>query len=104
MDATEHAVFFHALAGLGIEPVKLDATKKSTASSSGLKTFALGLKSDMAIEDKLKANTITYQLGSAMEVIKTAYIALTKVPLNQQGPVNLRAVNSYAAAQSALGR
>jgi hypothetical protein len=95
---------FDALAGLGIEPVKLDATKKSTASSSAAKTFALGLKSDMAIEDKLKANTISYQLGTAMEVIKSAYIALTKVPLNQQGPVNLRAVNSYAAAQNAFGK
>jgi hypothetical protein len=37
-------------------------------------------------------------------VIKSAYIALTKVPLNQQGPVNLRALKSYTAAQGALSR
>jgi hypothetical protein len=93
-----------ALAGLGIDPVKLDATKKTTATSTGPKSFALGLKSDLSIEDKLKAGTIQYQLGSAMEVIKSAYIALTKVPLNQQGPVNLRALKSYTAAQGALSR
>lgn len=93
-----------ALAGLGIEPVKLDATKKTTATSTGPKSFALGLKSDLSIEEKLKAGTIQYQLGTAMEVIKSAYIALTKVPLNQQGPVNLRALKSYSAAQGTLSR
>lgn len=93
-----------ALAGLGLEPVKLDARKKSTVTSTGPKSFALGLKTDLAIEDKLKAGTIKYQLGTAMEIIKTAYIALTKVPLNQQGPVNLRALSSYAAAQSTFSR
>ena len=93
-----------ALAGLGIEPGKLDNVKKATASVASNKTFALGLKSDAAIEDKLKANTLTYQLGSAMEIIKSAYIALTKVPLKFQGPVNQRALNSYNAALGALGK
>ena len=78
--------------------------KKSAATAGSLKSFALGLKSDLVIADKLKANTITYQLGTAMEVIKTAYMTLTHTSLKQLGPVNQRALNSYSAALGTLGK
>lgn len=95
---------FDALAGLGFEPLKLDNLKKSTTSTAASKTFALGLKLDLAIEDKLKANTTTYQLGSAMEVIKGAYLALTGTTLSPTGGLDQRALNSYRSALGALGK
>ena len=96
---------YDALAGLGFEPVKLGNLKKSASSTAASKTFALGLKHDVAIEDKLKANTTTYQLGSAMEVIKGAYMALTGTTLSSTGGgLDARALNSYRTALGALGR
>jgi hypothetical protein len=93
-----------ALAGLGIDPVRLDANKKSAATKS--KSFSLGLKTDVAIGEKLKANTVTYQLGTAMEVIKNAYLHLS-VPAKAAAPqapvTNQRALASYQTALAALG-
>lgn len=93
-----------ALAGLGIEPQKLDNVKKSASTANSVRSFALGLKSNLELEDKLKANTVTYQLGSAMEVIKTAYMTLTHTNPKQLGPVNQRALNSYSAALGGAGK
>lgn len=84
---------FDALAGLGIDPVRLDNTKKSAATTTSASTFALGLKSDTAIGDKLKAGTVTYQLATAMEVIKSAFLSLTRTP--KTGAPNARALQSY---------
>ena len=84
-----------ALAGLGIDPVRLDNNKISAATQTSARTFALGLKSDTAIADKLKANTVTYQLGTAMEVIKGAFLSLTRVPQNTAPAPNARALQSY---------
>ncbi len=84
---------FDALAGLGIDPVRLDNTKKSAATKTSASTFALGLKSDTGIAEKLKAGTVTYQLATAMEVIKSAYLSLTRTP--KTAAPNARALQSY---------
>lgn len=95
---------FDALAGLGLEPIKLDASRKTASTAASARTFALGLKSDLAIEDKLKANTLSYQLGSAIEVIKTAYMTITGTTLAGGSGLDQRALNSYRTALGALGR
>ncbi len=93
-----------ALAGLGLEPVKLDATKRTASTAASVRNFALGLKTDLAIDEKLKANTLTYQLGSAIEVIKTVYMAITGTSMAGASGLDQRALNSYRTALSTLGR
>ncbi len=92
---------FDALAGLGIEPSRLDNMKKGVATKSSANTFALGLKSDVAISEKLKANTVTYQLGSAMEVIKSAFLVLTHPAQKTGAAPNARALQSYNSLSGA---
>ncbi len=90
---------FDALAGLGLEPGKLDAVKKDVAASSLTKKdknlFALSLGTDMVIGDKLKARTATYQLAASMETIKNAYLVLTR-PARPNAQTQ-RALASYGA-------
>jgi hypothetical protein len=95
---------FDALAGLGLEPIKLDATRKTASTAASVRTFALGLKTDLAIDEKLKANTLTYQLGAAIEVIKTAYMAITGTTMSAGSGLDQRALASYKSALGALGR
>lgn len=95
---------FDALAGLGLEPIKLDATRKTASTAASVRTFALGLKADLAIDEKLKANTLTYQLGAAIEVIKTAYMTITGTTMSAGSGLDQRALASYRSALGALGR
>jgi hypothetical protein len=95
---------FDALAGLGLEPIKLDATRKTASTAASVRTFALGLKADLAIDEKLKANTLTYQLGGAIEVIKKAYMTITGTTMSAGSGLDQRALASYKSALGALGR
>lgn len=92
---------FDALAGLGLEPGKLDATKETVAESAPKKernVFSLGLEGAVSLSDKTLAKAAVLQLGAAMEGIKAAYLALNP-------PKNASAANAQAAAayQSLLG-
>ena len=87
-----------ALAGLGLEPMKLDATKPTASTAASLRRFSLGLEPGMNIEDRLRSKTLTYQLGTAMEIIKTAYMTITGTSLRSGSQLDQRALNSYQAA------
>jgi hypothetical protein len=71
---------FDALAGLGLEPGKLDHTKgKASASAKpkDINVFALGLDANASIGDTSSAQTLSRQLASALEAIKSAYKAVS---------------------------
>jgi hypothetical protein len=87
-----------ALAGLGLEPVKLDAKRQATSTAASTRRFSLGLESGMNLENKLKSKTITYQLGTALEVIKTAYMTVTGTSMRSLSELDQRALNSYQSA------
>lgn len=89
-----------ALAGLGLEPMSLDANKQTASTAASLRRFSLGLESGMNLEDKTRSKTLTYQLGSAIETIKTAYMTITGTNMRSGSQLDKRALNSYQAAQS----
>ncbi len=96
---------FDALAGLGLEPGKLDNTKDtqiSGAKAKDINVFALGLSGDATIGDKTRAQTLSLQLTQAMEAIKNAYRTLT-TPVRKTGTQNANAQRLLANYQSALG-
>jgi hypothetical protein len=90
-----------ALAGLGLEPMKLDANKQTASTAASLRRFSLGLETGMNLEEKLRSKTMVYQLGSAIEVVKLAYMTITGTSLRSGAQLDQRALNSY---QSALSR
>jgi hypothetical protein len=90
-----------ALAGLGLEAMKLDANKKTASTAASLRRFSLGLETGMNLEEKLRSKTMVYQLGSAIEVVKLAYMTITGTSLRSGAQLDQRALNSY---QSALSR
>jgi hypothetical protein len=55
----------------------------------------------MNLEEKLRSKTMVYQLGSAIEVVKLAYMTITGTSLRSGAQLDQRALNSY---QSALSR
>jgi hypothetical protein len=65
------------LPALGLEPMKLDANKQTASTAASLRRFSLGLESSMNLEEKIKSKAMVYQLGSALETIKTAYMTIT---------------------------
>ena len=76
---------FDALAGLGLQPGKLDNTKDTPvvgAKAKDINIFALGLQADAAISEKIKAKALALELASAMESIKSAFGALTSPARN----------------------
>jgi hypothetical protein len=87
-----------ALAGLGLEPVKLDANRQAASTAASTRRFSLSLESGMNLENKLKSKTITYQLGTALEVIKTAYMTVTGTSMRSLSELDQRALNSYQSA------
>ncbi len=87
-----------ALAGLGLEPLKLDANKQTASTAASMRRFSLGLESAMNLEDKLKSKTLTYQLGSAIETVKTAYMTITGTNMRTLSSLDQRALNSYQSA------
>ena len=64
----------------------------------------IAVVNDLAIDEKLKANTLTYQLGAAIEVIKTAYMSITGTTMSAGSGLDQRALASYKSALGALGR
>ena len=90
-----------ALAGLGLQPMKLDANKQTASTAASLRRFSLGLEAGMNLEEKLRSKTMVYQLGSAIEVVKMAYMTITGTTLRSGAQLDQRALNSY---QSALSR
>ncbi len=92
---------FDALAGLGLEPVKLDANRQAASTAASTRRFSLGLETNLTIDNKLKSKTITYQLGSALEIIKTAYMTVTGTSLRSLSELDQRALNSYQSASGA---
>lgn len=86
---------FDALEGLGLSPVTLDARKKTAATEQNTRSFALGLDASANLQDKLKSGTLKYQLGSAIETIKMAYMTITGTTLNGTTAVNKQAANAY---------
>lgn len=87
-----------ALAGLGLEPVKLDANKQTASTAASLRRFSLGLESGMNLEEKIKSKAMVYQLGSALETIKTAYMTITGTSLRSGSQLDQRALSSYQSA------
>jgi hypothetical protein len=71
---------FDALAGLGLEPGKLDNTKgkvSASATPKDINVFALGLDASASIGDKAGALSLSGQLAAALEAIKNAYRAVS---------------------------
>lgn len=71
---------FDALAGLGLEPGKLDNTKgkvSASATPKDINVFALGLDASASIGDKAGAQSLSRQLAAALEAIKNAYRAVS---------------------------
>lgn len=89
-----------ALAGLGLEPMRLDANKQTASTAASMRRFSLGLESGMNLEEKLRSKTAFYQLGSAIEVVKMAYMTVTGTTMRSGSAVDQRAQNSYQAALS----
>lgn len=87
-----------ALAGLGLEPMKLDANKQTASTAASLRRFSLGLESSMNLEEKIKSKAMVYQLGSALETIKTAYMTITGTSLRSGSQLDQRALSSYQSA------
>jgi hypothetical protein len=95
---------FDALAGLGLQPGKLDNTKDIKPVDAKLKdinVFALGISGDAALASKISAKTMELQMGSAMDAIKAAYNALTK-PAQKSTAASSSAQQSLTAYQNAL--
>lgn len=91
---------FDALAGLGLEPGKLDNTKDvkpTNATAKELNVFALDLDPDAVISEKIKAKTLSFQLESALETLKAAYRALTKSAQTPVSAVDQRLLAGYKA-------
>lgn len=71
---------FDALAGLGLEPGKLDNTKgkvSASATPKDVNVFALGLNAGASIIDQTSAQTLSRQLAAALEAVKSAYKAVS---------------------------
>lgn len=67
---------FDALAGLGLQPGKLDNTKgkvPSNASARDVNVFALGLSAEASAADTAKAKALSGQLQAALAAIVSAY-------------------------------
>lgn len=87
-----------ALAGLGLEPMRLDANKQIASTAASLRRFSLDLESGMNLEEKIRSKTMVYQLGSAIETIKMAYMTITGTSLRTGSQLDQRASNSYQSA------
>ena len=91
---------FDALAGLGIEPGKLDNTKEvkpANATKKELNVFALDLDANAVIGKKIEAKTLSFQLESALETLKAAYRALTQPAQKAVNANDQRLLASYRA-------
>jgi hypothetical protein len=85
-------------AGLGLEPMRLDANKQIASTAASLRRFSLDLESGMNLEEKIRSKTMVYQLGSAIETIKMAYMTITGTSLRTGSQLDQRASNSYQSA------
>jgi len=96
---------FDALAGLGIEPGKLDNTKDkapANATKKDLNVFSLELDTDASVADKTSAKALALQLSSAMSSIQSAYRALTQTT-KTTGSANAALSANYYSSIAALG-
>ncbi len=94
-----------ALAGLGLQPGKLDNTKDTVAKDAEKKdinVFSLDLDANAAISNKTVAKTLAIQLSTAMEVVKSAYLAINPSAANSS-TANAQAAAAYKNLLAALG-
>ncbi|MCE9521833.1 MAG: hypothetical protein K8S25_05305 [Alphaproteobacteria bacterium] len=93
---------FDALAGLGLQPGRLDNTKDTPlagAKPKDINVFGLGLKTDAAISDKVKAKALALNLSSTLDAIKSAFGALTA-----PAPANKNQTNAERLLAAYRGR
>jgi hypothetical protein len=101
---------FDALAGLGIEPGKLDNTKDAppaNAEKKDINVFALELDAAATIADKTSAQALALNLSAAMSTIQSAYQALTApataASTGPAVPANVTPAANYYNMIAALG-
>ncbi|HEX8661923.1 MAG TPA: transcriptional regulator, partial [Brevundimonas sp.] len=91
-----------ALAGLGLSPGYIG----SSVGDDVVKTFGLGLPSNLTIADAVSIKTAGEKLQAAMKAVRDAYRALdpaTTAPA-ANGPVPAYLTNQLANYQAALAR
>ena len=95
---------FDALAGLGLQPGKLDARKDvpDDAPAKERNVFSLELKADAKIDDKTLAKTMAVDLSNAMETIRRAYLAINPAARTQSA-TNAQAAAAYQNLLAAIG-
>jgi hypothetical protein len=95
---------FDALAGLGLEPGKLDNTKDkapANATKKDLNVFSLELDTAASVGDKVSAQALALQLSNAMATIKSAFQAMTASTAKPNPTVQL--ASNYYNSIAALG-
>lgn len=95
---------FDALAGLGLQPGKLDARKDvpEDAPAKDKNAFSLELKADARIDNPTLAKTMAIDLSNAMETIRRAYLAINPAARTQSA-ANAQAAAAYQNLLAALG-